>query len=56
LAVSIVTRERDEKELVGLVYSLTPKTEEKHLPLWKRPITLGIAVLVMAVILNLIFA
>jgi SSS family solute:Na+ symporter len=56
LAVSIVTRQRDEKELVGLVYSLTPKPEEKHLPLWKRPMTLAVAVLVMAVILNLIFA
>ncbi|HEX6772068.1 MAG TPA: sodium:solute symporter family protein [Acidobacteriaceae bacterium] len=56
LAVSIVTRERDEKELVGLVYSLTPKPEEKHLPLWKRPMTLAVVVLAMAVILNLIFA
>lgn len=54
--VSLFTRKREEKELVGLVYSLTPKPEEKHLPLWKRPATLAVVVLAMAVILNLIFA
>lgn len=55
-AVSLLTRKREERELVGLVYSLTPKPEEKHLPLWRRPVTLAVVVLVMAVILNLIFA
>jgi solute:Na+ symporter, SSS family len=55
-AVSLFTREREEHELVGLVYSLTPKLEEAHMPLWKRPITLAVVVLAMAVALNLIFA
>jgi solute:Na+ symporter, SSS family len=55
-AVSLFTREREERELVGLVYSLTPKPQEAHLPLWKRPVTLAVVVLVMAVVLNLIFA
>ena len=41
---------------MGLVYSLTPKPEEKHLPLWKRPVSLAVVVLAMAVVLNLIFA
>jgi SSS family solute:Na+ symporter len=54
--VSLITRKREERELVGLVYSLTPKPEEAHLPLWKRPIALAVVVLAMAVILNLIFA
>jgi SSS family solute:Na+ symporter len=54
--VSLFTREREERELVGLVYSLTPKPEEHDLPWWKRPVTLAVAVLVMAVVLNLIFA
>jgi len=54
--VSLCTREREERELVGLVYSLTPKPEEHDLPWWKRPVSLAVAVLAMAVILNLIFA
>jgi SSS family solute:Na+ symporter len=56
IAVSLVTRAREERELVGLVYSLTPKLEERDLPWWKRPVTLAVVVLVMAVALNLIFA
>ena len=56
LVVSKLTKPREERELVGLVYSLTPKPEEKHLPWWKRPVTLAAVVLAMAVALNLIFA
>ena len=56
LVVSVVTRPREERELVGLVYSLTPKPEEHNLPWWKRPVTLAVVVLAMAVALNLIFA
>jgi solute:Na+ symporter, SSS family len=56
LVVSKLTKPREERELVGLVYSLTPKPEEKHLPWWKRPVTLAVVVLAMAVALNLIFA
>ena len=54
--VSLVTEPRNEVELVGLVYSLTPKPIEEHLSWWQKPATLGIAVLAMLVILNLIFA
>jgi SSS family solute:Na+ symporter len=56
LLVSMLTRPREERELVGLVYSLTPKPEEHTLPWWKRPVTLAVVVLAMAVALNLIFA
>jgi SSS family solute:Na+ symporter len=56
VTVSLVTRPREERELVGLVYSLTPKRESQDLPLWRRPATLGVAVIVMVVILNLVFA
>jgi SSS family solute:Na+ symporter len=56
LIVSVLTRPREERELVGLVYSLTPKPEEGHLAWWKRPVTLAVVVLAMAVALNLIFA
>ena len=55
-AVSLVTKARDEKELVGLVYSLTEKPKEGHLVWWQKPSTLAIVVLVMLVLLNLVFA
>ena len=43
-------------ELTGLVYSLTPRPkEEAHLPWWKTPAGFGVAVLVLAVVLNVVF-
>jgi SSS family solute:Na+ symporter len=54
--VSVVTKPRKEAELVGLVYSLTPKPVEEHLSWWQKPVTLGIGVLAMLIVLNLIFA
>jgi SSS family solute:Na+ symporter len=56
IAVSLMTKPRDEHELVGLVYSLTPKPAEHHLSWYQKPATLAIAVLAMLVILNLVFA
>src|SRR5262249_36498022 len=55
ILVSLLTRPRVEKELVGLVYSLTERIKEKHLVWYKRPLTLGIAVLLVAGILNWVF-
>ena len=54
--VSLATRPRPEPELVGLVYSLTPKPVEGHLSWYQKPSTLAIAVLAMLVVLNLVFA
>jgi solute:Na+ symporter, SSS family len=56
VAVSMATRPRPEAELVGLVYSLTPKPVEHHLAWYEKPATLAIAVLAMLVVLNLVFA
>ncbi|WP_263374747.1 sodium:solute symporter family protein [Granulicella aggregans] len=56
VVVSLVTKPRRESELVGLVYSLTPRPVEAHLSWWQKPATLGIGVLVLLVALNLIFA
>ncbi len=56
IAVSLLTEPRPEPELVGLVYSLTPRPVETHLDWWQRPATLGVAVLAMLVVLNLVFA
>ncbi len=56
IAVSLATRPRPESDLVGLVYSLTPKPSDAHLPWYRRPATLGIAVIAVLIALNLIFA
>jgi len=56
IAISLVTTPRPEPELVGLVYSLTPKPIESHLEWYQKPSTLAIAVLVILVALNLVFA
>jgi SSS family solute:Na+ symporter len=51
-----MTTARPESELVGLVYSLTPKPVETHLSWYQKPATLAVAVLVILVALNLVFA
>jgi len=56
IAVSMMSQPRPEPELVGLVYSLTPKPEEGHLEWYQKPATLAIAVLSILVVLNLVFA
>jgi SSS family solute:Na+ symporter len=56
IVVSLATKPRPETELVGLVYSLTPKPVESHLRWYEKPATLAIGVLVMLVVLNLVFA
>src|SRR5580658_10799939 len=53
--VSLVTQPRKEEELVGLVYSLTPRISEGQLPWYKRPEALAILVVVLVLILNIIF-
>lgn len=55
-AVSLITRPREEHELVGLVYSLTPKPVETHLNWYQKPSTLAYGVLAMLIVLNLVFA
>jgi SSS family solute:Na+ symporter len=56
LAVSLVTREtHTDEELRGLVSSLTPR-ERAAARWWDDPRALGIAVVVLAVVLNVVFA
>jgi SSS family solute:Na+ symporter len=56
IAISLATRRtKTDSELVGLVYSLTPKQNEENEPLWKRPAVVGTVVLLVAVVLNIIF-
>jgi SSS family solute:Na+ symporter len=55
VVVSLFTRAPDRVQLEGLVYSLTPKVSEAHLPWWRRPVTWGLAVLVIVGLLNFLF-
>jgi SSS family solute:Na+ symporter len=55
ILVSLMTRPREEKELTGLVYSLTPRTTEEHVAWYLRPAALGVGVLILAGVLNFIF-
>jgi len=56
IVVSLLTpRNKTDDELRGLVYSLTPRVKEHGVAWYKQPATLGIVVLVAAIILNIIF-
>ena len=56
VAVSRMSSPRPEPELVGLVYSLTPKPVEVNKQWYQKPSVWAVAVLAMAVVLNIIFA
>ncbi len=55
MMISMVTRPRDERELVGLVYSLTERPREEHLAWYVRPKFIGAVVLALTLLLNLAF-
>jgi SSS family solute:Na+ symporter len=55
VAVSLMTKPRPEPELVGLVYSLTPKPVENHMAWWARPTSIAVGLIALLVGLNLIF-
>jgi SSS family solute:Na+ symporter len=55
LVVSAMTRPKPDEELVGLVYSLTPKPRNQDLPWYERPGILAIIILAVCVVLNIIF-
>jgi SSS family solute:Na+ symporter len=56
IIVSLATRrQKDDEQLKGLVYSLTPRETEAHLPWWRTPEGLGAGVLALAIALNVIF-
>jgi SSS family solute:Na+ symporter len=55
VAISLMTRPRDDRELVGLVYSLTERPRDEQMPWHRRPAILGILVLAATALLNVIF-
>lgn len=57
VVVSLATAQRKTNEqLKGLVWSMTPRITESGMPWFKRPVVLGVVVLIATVVLNLIFA
>ena len=55
IMVSLLTRPHKEKELVGLVYSLTERPTQHGLRWYQRPAVLAIVVLAATALLNIIF-
>ena len=55
IIVTMMTKPRPESELVGLVYSLTPKPVEHHMAWYARPKVIAVGLIALLVTLNLIF-
>jgi SSS family solute:Na+ symporter len=55
IVVSLMTKPREDKELVGLVYSLTERPKEEDVAWYKRPAVLGVIVLLATLLLNVVF-
>ena len=55
IVVSVMTRPRADRELVGLVYSLTEKPRDGRLAWYRRPAVLGALVLGGTLVLNVVF-
>ena len=55
VVVSLITKPKSDKDLVGLVYSLTPRQNDKAKVWYKNPLILVIIVLFTTLILNLLF-
>jgi SSS family solute:Na+ symporter len=59
--VTLVTAPKPDSELVGLVWSLTPRDSLRHSDTgenagwYRKPVVLGVGVLVLAAVLNIIF-
>jgi len=54
IVVSLLTKPREDRELVGLVYSLTERPRDGQLPWYSRPAILGVVVLAATALLNVI--
>lgn len=55
LVISLFTKPREEDSLIGLVYSLTPRQNDKEKIWYKNPLIMGLLVLALTIILNIIF-
>ncbi|KIY22193.1 sodium:solute symporter family protein [Mesobacillus subterraneus] len=51
--VSFVTKPKEEKELVGLVYGMSKKINHAHLPWYRKPTVLGAISMIVMVLINI---
>jgi len=55
IVISLATKPRDQEELKGLVYSLTPRPAQENMKWYLKPGWLAVFVLVATAVLNFIF-
>lgn len=55
ITISFFTKPKPEKELAGLVYSLTPRPVEHHMAWYTRPSVIAVGLLVLLVGMNILF-
>lgn len=55
MLISLLTRPKKDEDLVGLVYSLTPRQKDVAKVWYKNPLWLGMAVLAVTIVFNIIF-
>ncbi|HLI98054.1 MAG TPA: sodium:solute symporter family protein, partial [Candidatus Baltobacteraceae bacterium] len=53
--VSLLTKPREQRDLVGLVFSLTQRQSEEGVRWYARPAIIGAAVLACCIVLNVVF-
>ncbi|HEV7620397.1 MAG TPA: sodium:solute symporter family protein [Flavisolibacter sp.] len=53
--ISLFTRPKPQEQLIGLVYSLTPRPKDNTRAWYKNPLWLGIIVLLITLVFNIIF-
>jgi solute:Na+ symporter, SSS family len=53
--ISLVTKPKPENELVGLVYSLTPRQRDKNRVWYKNPVWLAVIMLLITLFFNILF-
>jgi solute:Na+ symporter, SSS family len=53
--ISLLTKPKADNELIGLVYSLTPRQRDSAKVWYKNPLWLGVIVVIITVIFNIIF-
>jgi len=53
--ISLLTKPKAEAELIGLVYSLTPRQRDAAKVWYKNPLWLGVIVVIITVVFNIIF-
>ena len=53
--ISLLTRPREDEQLHGLVYSLTPIQRHAELAWYQQPAVLGVLVMTAVIVLNILF-